>query len=71
MNKEQSADDPSVDLIHYSNNNSTISMSYPDVVIACIEHKGVSGKHSEQLEAALVKHDNNMKDYSLVVDQSP
>ena len=28
--------------------NSTISMSYPDVVIACIEHK-VSLKHSEQL----------------------
>ena len=68
MNKEQSADDPSVDLIHYKNMlNSTISMSYPDVVIACIEH-GVSGKHSEQFEAALVKHDNNMKDYSLVVD---
>ena len=42
MNKEQSADDPSVDLIHVKNNNSTISMSYPDVVIACIEH-GVSG----------------------------
>ena len=28
--------------------NSIISMSYPDVVIACIEHK-VSAKHSEQL----------------------
>ena len=41
-------------------------MSYPDVVIACIEHK-VSLKHSEQLRHALVKHDNNMKDYSLVV----
>ena len=27
--------------------NSTISMSYPDVVIACIEHK-VFWKHSEQ-----------------------
>ena len=37
MNKEQSADDPSVDLIRYVKNmlNSTISMSYPDVVIAC------------------------------------
>ena len=36
MNKEQSADDPSVDLIRVKNmlNNSTISMSYPDVVIA-------------------------------------
>ena len=49
MNKEQSADDPSVDLIRVKNMlNSTISMSYPDVVIACIEHKGVS-KYSEQL----------------------
>ena len=42
-------------------------MSYPDVVIACIEYK-VFWKHSEQLRAVLVKHDNNMKDYSLVVD---
>ena len=48
MNKEQSADIP-VDLIRVKNMlNSTISMSYPDVVIACIEHK-VSLKHSEQL----------------------
>ena len=40
MNKEQFADDPSVDLIRVKNiTNSTISMSYPDVVIACIEHK--------------------------------
>ena len=40
MNKEQSADDPSVDLIRVKNMlNSTISMSYPDVVIACIERK--------------------------------
>ena len=31
MNKEQSADDPSVDLIRIKNMlNSTISMSYPD-----------------------------------------
>ena len=59
MNKEQSADDPSVDLIRVKNMlNSTISMSYPDVVIACIEYKCVR-KHSEQLSAALVKHDNN------------
>ena len=37
MNKEQSADDPSVDLIRVKYAfNSTISMSYPDVVIACI-----------------------------------
>ena len=39
MNKEQSADDPSVDLIRVKRCASTISMSYPDVVIACIEHK--------------------------------
>ena len=44
MNKEQSADDPSVDSIRVKNMlTSTISMSYPDVVIACIEHKVVSG----------------------------
>ena len=64
MNKEQSADDPSVDLIRVKNINSTISMSYPDVVIACIEHK-VSLEAFRAIEAALVKHDNNMKDYSL------
>ena len=50
MNKEQSADDPAVDLIRVKNMlNSTISMSYPDVVIACIEHKVSLEKHSEQL----------------------
>ena len=45
MNKEQSADDPSVDLIRVKNMlNSTISMSYPDVVIACkVGIQGVSG----------------------------
>ena len=37
------------------------------VVIACIEHK-VSLEAFRAIEAALVKHDNNMKDYSLVVD---
>ena len=43
---EQSADDPSVDLIRVKNMlNSTISMSYPDVVIAYIEH-GCLWKHS-------------------------
>ena len=48
--------------------NSTISASYLDVVIACIEHK-VSLEAFRAIEAALVKHDNNnMKDYSLVVD---
>ena len=38
--------------------NSTISMSYPDVVIACIEHK-VSLEAFRAIEAALVKVDNN------------
>ena len=39
MNKEQSADDPSVDLIRVKNMlNSTISMSYPDVG-ACVERR--------------------------------
>ncbi|EQB2186049.1 hypothetical protein ACYDJJ_004693, partial [Escherichia coli] len=47
--------------------NSTISMSYPDVVIACIEHQ-VSLEAFRAIEAALVKHDKNSKDYSLVVD---
>ena len=44
MNKEQSADDPSVDLIHQPKNmlNSTISMSYPDVVIACMNIRCLS-----------------------------
>ena len=46
-------------------------MSYPDVVIACIEHK-VSLEAFRAIEAtALSEHDNNMKDYSLVVDWSP
>ena len=67
MNKKQSADSHSVDLIRVKNMCSTISMSYPDVVIACIEHK-VSLEAFRAIETALVKHDNNMKDYSLVVD---
>ena len=60
MNKEQSADDPSVDLIRVKNMlNSTISMSYPDVVIACIEHK-VSLEAFRAIEAkSHGKHDNN------------
>ena len=51
---KQSADDPSVDLIRVKNMlNSTISMSYPDVVIACIRHK-VSLEAFRAIEAALV-----------------
>ena len=49
MNKEQSADDPSVDLIRVKRRLiAPFPMSYPDVVIACIEHKCL-WKHSEQL----------------------
>lgn len=55
-----------MDLIRVKNMYTFISMSYPDVVIACIEHK-VSLEAFRAIEAALVKHDNNMKDYSLVV----
>ena len=71
MNKEQSADDPSVDLIRVKNMlNSTISMSYPDV--ACMYGVlKVSLEAFKQYEAALVKHDNNMKDYSWWFDWSP
>ena len=60
MNKEQSADDPSVDLIRVKNMlNSTISMSYPDVVIACVGNITVFWKHSEQLRQRWWKYDNN------------
>ena len=52
-----------MDLIRKNMLNSTISMSYPDAVIACIEHTKVFGS-IQTIEAALVKHDNNMKDYS-------
>ena len=57
MNKEQ-FDDPSVDLIRVKNmlNSKFISMSYPDVVIARIEHTK-SLEAFRAIEAALVKHD--------------
>ncbi|MGT8299605.1 hypothetical protein ACRWYJ_23545 [Escherichia coli] len=65
---ESTADELSLDLIRVKNMlNSTISMSYPDVVIACIEHQ-VSLEAFRAIEAALVKHDKNSKDYFLVVD---
>ena len=35
-------------------------MSYPDVVIACIEHECLL-EAFKLIEAALVKHDNNME----------
>ena len=68
MNKEQSADDPLQDLIRKKCLIKHHFMSYPDVVIACIEHKVSLEAYIYIIEAALVKHDNNMKDYSLVVD---
>ena len=72
MNKEQSADDPSVDLIRVKKYaDSTISMSYPDVVIGNgIEHK-VSQSIQSNWGSVGEANDNNMKDYSLVVDWSP
>ena len=59
MNKEQSCDDPSVDLSSCKKPTEHF-YELPDVVIACIEHK-VSLETFRAIEAALVKHDNNMK----------
>ena len=68
MHKDQYTDDSSLDQVRVKTMlTSTISMSYPDVVIACIEHQ-VSLEAFRAIEAALVKHDRNSKDYSLVVD---
>lgn len=47
--------------------NSIIFMSYFDVVIVCIEYK-VFLEVFRVIEVVLVKYDNNMKDYFLVVD---
>ena len=68
MNKEQSADDPSVDLIRVNMLNSTISMS--TLISNCMYRTQKVSLEAlfRAIEAALVKHDNNMKDYSLVVD---
>ena len=66
MNKEQSADDPSGS--DFKNMfNSVHFMSYPDVGNAR-QNIRCSWEAFRAIEAALVKHDNNMKDYSLVVD---
>ena len=55
MNKEQSADDPSVDLIHVKNMlNSTISVGYPDVMYSRYR-AWVSLEAFRAIEAALVK----------------
>ena len=43
-------------------------MSILDVVIVMYKEHKVSLEAFGAIEAALVKHDNNMKDYSLVVD---
>ena len=64
MNKEQSADDPSVDLIQ-NMFTSTISMSYPDVVIAWSRNK-VSLEAFRAIEAALVASIIHRKDASVV-----
>ena len=49
MNKEQSADDPSVDLIQCKVCLIAPFLSYPDVVIACARTWSVSGSIPEQL----------------------
>ena len=67
MNKEQSADDPSSGSDSCKICLIAPFLSYPDVVIACIEHR-VSLEAFRAIEAALVKHDNKTGDYSLVVD---
>ena len=67
MNKEQSADDPPWIWFVKNMLNSTISKSYPDVVIAWQKYK--VSQSIRAIEAALVKYD--MKDYSLVADWSP
>ena len=64
MNKEQSADDPSVDLIRVKNMlNSTIYELPRCCNCMYRTYKGAL-KAFRAIEAALVKHDNNMKDYS-------
>ena len=53
-----------MDLIRVKNMlNSTISMSYPDVVIACIEHK-VSLEAFRAIEVNVAANDNMKADYS-------
>ena len=63
MNKEQSADDPSVDLIRVM---TLINWAY-GCTIFVITYMDMMSLRTLMMEAALVKHDN-MKDYSLVVD---
>ena len=56
MNKEQSADDPSVDLIRVKNMlNSTISMS---ALMLKLKYRTWASRQHLAIEAALVKHDN-------------
>ena len=70
MNKEQSADDPSVDLIRVKNMlNSTISMSYLDVVIAW-QNIRCLWKHLEQLRQRLWSTTIIWRIIPLVVDWS-
>ncbi|EFL6560896.1 hypothetical protein AAS52_004652, partial [Escherichia coli] len=54
MHKDQYIDAPSQEQVRVKTMlNSTISMGYPDVVIACIEHQ-VSLEAFRAIEAALV-----------------
>ena len=67
MNKEQSADDPPwTDLFRVKNTLiENYFGSYPGCCNWYVEHGGVSRKHSA---IEVQKYDNNIVDYSLVVD---
>ena len=59
---------PPWDLIRVKNMlNSTVSMSFPDVVIACIEHECL-WKHSQSKVWGSVGEHDNSSNYSLVVE---
>ena len=61
MNKEQSADDPSVDLIRVKNMLNSTIYELPDKANSCIEHKVF---HDQSNWGSVAHIDNNMKDYS-------
>ena len=68
MHKDQCTEAPSQEQVRVKTMLiRTISISYPYVIISCIEHQ-LSLEAFRAIEAALVKHDKNTKDYSLVVD---
>ena len=61
MNKEQSADDPSVDLIRVKNMLNSTRLFRRDSVVNCMYRTfRIALEAFRAIEAALVKHDNNM-----------